>query len=696
MRKFLSYIRSAFSAMFRSVVSFTKSATRFFFLHPTAEWLFFSALMYFVSDSLCRRSVFGALLFPLRSPIMFVFNFVIVAATMSVALLFYHRYFFYLLGAVFWLTVSITDFVLLGMRADPFSAVDLSVIVTALDVVPKYIGWSGIIAIIAAFVAATVLLVILWRHHPKPAKFNRSSAAMRSVTLALLICLFSIGTSYTGYIPDDFENAVDAYDSYGFSYCFFRSFLRRGVSTPDEYSEEAIDALLDKLGDTQTTAEDVPNVIFLQLESFFDVNNVKGLTLSENPIPNFTSLKSTCATGKLSVNTIGGGTANTEFEILCGMNLTHFGLLECPYTTTLNKTPCRSTASVFAELGLSTHAIHNHIATFYDRYLVYRNLGFDTFTSIEYIKNTERNILGWAKDICLKDEILGAMASTEENDFIFTVSVQPHGKYPDFETAGDDDIQVIAYPDDKMIFNIEYYVNEISETDAFLGELISVLSDYPEKVVLVAYGDHLPTLGLDDESMFNGDIYSTEYIVWSNYGADVDGGDIQAFQLSAKIMSSLGISGGGIFSVHQELSDDRDYDAYVKLMEYDSLEGEHYATHGKAPIPSAMSFGTSPITVSSAKLYDDYVFVSGENFTIDSYVFVNGRRLDTTFISDTLVMAKHSKLKYGDEIYVAQLSEGSTLLSHTATISYSDSDTGTFTVPDSLFSGITSSEPQDD
>lgn len=685
MRKFLSGIKSLISRAGRAVGSFFASVARYLFAHPFFEWIALSLILYFITDSLCRRSITESFIFVFTSPVMFFFNFAIVAVGMSVSLLFRHRYFFYLLNLIFWLTLSITDFVLLGMRADPFSAVDLNVIVTALGIVPKYIGWGGIIAIIAAFAASAALLVLLWRRHPKIVRMNRSAAALRSAAIALVICVFSISTSYYHYIPDNFENAAEAYDTYGFPYCFFRSFVRRGVTTPDEYSEDAIADLMEKLGDAKNNEGDVPNVIFLQLESFFDVNRVRGLTLSENPIPNFTSLKERGASGKLSVNTIGGGTANTEFEVLCGMNLTHFGLLECPYTTVLNRTPCRSAASVFAECGLTTHAIHNHIATFYDRNVVYSNLGFDTFTPVEYMKNVDRNILGWAKDTCLKDEILSALSSTEGHDFIFTVSVQPHGKYPSFETVGDDDIHVITYPDEKMIFAIEYYVNEISGTDAFLGDMISALRDYPENVVVVAYGDHLPILGLDDESMFSGDLYSTEYVIWTNYDSCFEGGDIQAFQLAAKVMDGLGIDGGGMFSIHRKLSGDPNYDSYMKLMEYDSLEGEHFATHGRVPVASAMSYGTEPIAVTGAKQYGDILFVAGENFTENSFVFVNGRRHDTTIVSDTLLVVKDAKLREGDEIYTAQLCEGGTLLSHSPTFTYSPSDEGAGVIPDGMF-----------
>lgn len=668
MRNFSKKLTGAF----RHIGEKLSTVPKFIHAHGILEYFIFTVIMYLVVDILTRRSFTEPFTFAVTSPVIFVFNFMIVAFTMSLSLISYHRYFFYMLNVVFWLTMSITDFVLTGMRANPFSAIDFEVVVTALDVIPKYIGWGGIILIIAAFCCAIALLVLLWKKCPKPSGFNRRRSVAASGICLAVLCAFVLGTSYTKYIPSELETPVKAYQDYGFPYCFFRSFVDRGVVSPDEYSEEQMARLTEKLGDEEegNTADSLPNVIFLQLESFFDINKVIDLQLSENPIPVFTSLKSSFPSGKLSVNAIGGGTANTEFEVLCGMNLAHFGLLECPYTSILSKTPCQSLASVMQEAGFTSHAIHNHIATFYSRHLVYSNIGFNTFTSLEYIKNVETNMLGWAKDSLLTNEISSALASTEGHDFIFTVSVQPHGRYPNYETADDGDIQVLSYPYDDLVYEVEYYVNQLHETDAFLGELIAFLEDYDEDVVLVVYGDHLPTIGLEAENMFDGDVYSTEYAIWSNCGFECEGGDLQAYQLSAKLLKALGISGGEMFRIHNRLSDDENYESYMQFMEYDMLKGKNYALGKNTPKPSALTFGTQPIVVTSVNVYDDVMFVSGEGFTRDSHIFINDRCYDTVYVSDTLLLAKSVKAEAGTQVKVAQLCDGSTLLSATLPVTY--------------------------
>ena len=40
-----------------------------------------------------------------------------------------------------------------------------------------------------------------------------------------------------------------------------------------------------------------------------------------------------------------------------------------------------------------------------------------------------------------------------------------------------------------------------------------------EDTIVVMFGDHLPTMGLQDSDMKSGDIYKTKYITWNNMTA---------------------------------------------------------------------------------------------------------------------------------------------------------------------------------
>ena len=56
--------------------------------------------------------------------------------------------------------------------------------------------------------------------------------------------------------------------------------------------------------------------------------------------------------------------------------------------------------------------------------------------------------------------------------------------------------------------------------DNFVKELTDALADYPEDVILVMYGDHLPTMGLTVEDLKNKYLFQTEYVMWDNFGME--------------------------------------------------------------------------------------------------------------------------------------------------------------------------------
>ena len=87
--------------------------------------------------------------------------------------------------------------------------------------------------------------------------------------------------------------------------------------------------------------------------------------------------------------------------------------------------------------------------------------------------------------------------------------------------------------------------------DLFLQRLLYVLDSYPEDVVLVLYGDHLPTFPITDEMLENGSIYETEYVIWSNFSMEQEQVNLQAYQLSAYVLGRLDINEGLLTKYHQ-------------------------------------------------------------------------------------------------------------------------------------------------
>ncbi len=265
----------------------------------------------------------------------------------------------------------------------------------------------------------------------------------RNLVAVLLVIAFTfLSSSFViraGIVQTFFGNLAYAYRDYGVVYCFVNTWLNTGISKPDGYSKEEILSIFDKkeLGDDNAMLltqkdedEEHPNILFLQLESFIDPMTIQSIQLSQDPCPNFRRLMQTYSSGELTVPACGAGTANVEFEVLTGLSVKFFGPGEYPYKAVLKEKTGESLAYDLDSLGYTSHAIHNHRAVFYNRNSVFANMGFDTFTSVEYMKNVEKTPKNWAKDDVLTECITDALDSTDGRDMIYTISVQGHGKYP--------------------------------------------------------------------------------------------------------------------------------------------------------------------------------------------------------------------------------------------------------------------------
>lgn len=634
----------------------------------------YSIILELVVECFNRRGIMG-LAFPFMHPVIFIYNTLIIMTTMTIALFFTRRIFAYCVISVAWIGLSLTNFIILSSRKTPFTAMDFYLIKDAIKVAGLYVSIVQIILIALLVIAVITGLVFLWRKAPKIEVTIKKTKfyAYAGVQLVLVfLAAYGIGITllFTGAVEGHFGNLAQAYKKYGFSHCFVSSVLDRGIKKSGEYSEQYMESLKKDLDDVEPEADDkTPNIIFVQLESFFDPTHVKGITLSENPLPNYQKLISEYSSGYLSVPCFGAGTCNTEFEVQTGINIDDFGPGEYPYRTILKSKVCESMAYNIKKLGYSTHAIHNNDGTFYDRNLVFSHLGYDTFTSIEYMDGIEKTPMGWAKDNILTGEITKALDSTSGTDYVFTISVQGHGDYPSTPIEGyKPEIKVTNFPVAEQQASFEYYVNQIHEMDNFIGELVDKLSERDEETILVLYGDHLPTFDFTDEMLTNGDKFQTQYVIWSNFQMDKQNKDIQAYQLSAYVMERLGMSEGYIMKYHQSKKNlpEDEYLKKLKILEYDILYGKKEIYGGDTPyVATELKMGIDDIEITDVYNYGDTVFIEGNHFNDYSCALINGKEYATEKISDRLLRVKGAKVKKDDLVTVAQKGDDKVELSRT-------------------------------
>lgn len=610
-------------------------------------YVFLPVILDIVIESLNRKSVFSAFSYMVDKPFLFMFNVLIIMLTLSVAMYFKREIFVLTLMSVVWLLFGVINFVILHFRVTPFSAVDFTLISSAISVSGHYLTAFNVMMIFFAIAILVISLICLFKRTPCFQKNTTKKAYMLStlviLTLAAGIVVMHKSSTSVQALAENYTNISEAYENYGFVYCFANSIIDTGIKKPENYSEESMAQIKDSIRDTGTDESEVkPDIVMIQLESFFDICDVKGVSFSRDPLPNFHRLQKEYSNGQLTVPTVGAGTVNTEFEVLTGMSQHDFGVSEYPYKTVLKSKTSESICNDLAQIGYSSHAVHNNTATFYGRNKVFSNLGFDSFTSVEYMNNITLNPNGWAKDDVMVDEILKTLDDNKnKSDFTFGITVQSHGKYNDVKTDSKDPVKVYNAPAGKEE-SYEYYVNEIDEVDQMIGKLVYALGKREKPTVLVLYGDHLPSLDLSNEDLEDGSLYETQYIIWNNYGLKEKDQDLKAYELYPEVLDRIGIHTGVITQFHQQA--DRSSDTYqtdLKALEYDLLYGENYIYDGEVPFTASnLQMGTNPLKIADVYQKDGEYIVRGDNFTPYCRVYFDGKELESQWIDE-----HHLKLK---------------------------------------------------
>ena len=627
-----------------------------------------ACIINFVIEAISRHSVVAAWDYMTGTPMVFLYNAFMIFVTFSIVYLFKRRIFVRMIIGAIWVILGIANGYILLKRVTPFNAQDLKIAGDGIALINNYCNGFEVVVIAVGAVALLIWLISMWRRGGQYAGKIHHIAALIGIIVCGVLYTFVTNIAIDKRVVSTyFGNIAFAYEDYGLPYCFSASLFNTGISEPNGYTKKAM-AKIDEDGELNQTAtsrssDELPNIIVVQLESYFDVANAEFFTTSEDACPNLHNLYQNYSNGYFKVPSVGAGTANTEFEVLTGMNLRYFGPGEYPYKTYSKKHPTESAATALASLGYGTHALHDNTGNFYSRANVFNNMGFDTFTSKEFMNVLQTTENGWAKDEILTQHIMEAMDTTKQEDFVFTVSVQGHGNYPETQVIENPKIKVEGIEDEALKNKWEYYVNQVYEMDQFVGDLIKAVEERNEPSVVVFYGDHLPTMGLKAEDLKSRYLYNTNYVIWDNIGLQKDDKNIPAYQLMSEVLNRLDIHSGTVFNYHQQRKGTKNYLSDLELLQYDILYGKQYVYNGKAPITEGhMVMGIRNVSLSSIvpQLNSGYSLY-GENFTKYSRVYVNGEKQKSSFLNNTRINLSETELKDGDVIQVGQVGSSDTI-----------------------------------
>ena len=643
-------------------------------------WLIGGLFLLFITEFLLRGKIRYVKLLLLNKPGVFLVNFLLILILTSFIFILKRKKTFYFLMSFIILTISCVSKYLYKVRGVPFTFSDIYSIGEALEIAGNYVTLPMVVGVLIFLILIISITIILFKQE----KNNKRIRSLSNVLLMIILMItFPIITKYQydkgnmSYIRWDI---TASYKKNGYVFSTIESAVKYIRVKPKGYSKKAIEEIRDKVDekekeDNRKIIGNKPNIIFIQLEAFMDPTKIKEAKFSEDPIPNFRKICDENKGYMANVPTTGGGTVRTEYEVMTGNNIDYLTPGEIPYNTILKGKYYNSIATTLKSQGYGAHAIHNFQGNFYTRNNAYEKLGFDTFTSIEYMNGYEKNERGWVKDKILTKYIKKALNSTEGSDLVYTIAVQGHSSYPkDSLKLYDFPIKVSGKLSDVDKNQLYYYVNQLKETDEFIGDVMDMVDNSKEDTLVVFYSDHMPALNLFQNDKFYLDAYEAPFAFYSNFEMNnFDFDKIEAYNISSLALELAGVEYGPMEKFRAYLSDDKDYESYEALLEYDILFGKnYYLKNDEKPEKSTMKMGLNDITVTSLEYEKDHMIIQGSNFTENSAVYIDNKKVDTIFINDKTLKIK--MIKTGDTLQVKQLGRNDGLLSKSNSIDLLFSD----------------------
>lgn len=315
------------------------------------------------------------------------------------------------------------------------------------------------------------------------------------------------------------------------------------VDKPDGYSGKKVEQLVNELepsDDLSEADEAVTNFIIVMNESYADLTEYDGLTLTGDPTPYLHSLTENTIRGDMISPVTGGGTASVEFEVLTGNTNAFLSSGTVAYQLYL-RDGASSLARTAEAMDMRTSAYHPYLSSGWNRTSAYPWMGFEHQYYLDYASGSDidtnyddsdmvREYVSDRADYERVYQLTDAAREQGERCFVHNVTMQNHSGYNkawgslkrgvmlqgDFAGKGYDN-------------TTNQYLALMEESDRALQQLIEHYSEVEEPTVILFFGDHQPPLNnklfqdiygkeLDDRT--NEELiqqYKTPFLLWANF-----------------------------------------------------------------------------------------------------------------------------------------------------------------------------------
>lgn len=311
---------------------------------------------------------------------------------------------------------------------------------------------------------------------------------------------------------------------------------------PKGYSVGEVEAIAEKYVDAYETAEEsklsgdkdvvVPqNIIVIMNESLADLCVYSAYDKIPSVTPYIDSMEEHVRKGWLSVPVFGGGTANTEYEVLTGNCMAFWNDWTIAYQVYAQEKEY-GLASTLKEQGYHTIAMHPYRPLNYNRKAVYEHMGFDEFyANKNWDSAYAKKIRRFVSDQSCYDYVIDMFEkkAPKEKMFSFLVTMQNHAPY-----TAQNFVPSVKLDTEQDYPETEQYLSLVQESDRAFRNLIEYFERVDDPTMIVMFGDHHPNLqdgfydmiagqySVQDDKTYKRERTMTPYVVWTNYENTMD------------------------------------------------------------------------------------------------------------------------------------------------------------------------------
>ena len=533
-----------------------KNLKAFIKKHDTAIFrtlilILLSPILTYLTETTVRASFNNAFNWILKYPEAFVITSVLIFFIMFLLFALIRRIDFpFLITSVIFFSLGTASYFKNSYRSEPLYPWDLGIISEAADIssemqlvptMPMIISLVLIFVIFAVLLALHIILVKknIIRFHKKTKKRKIQLIVQPLISLIVLITFFfgfirnAAVMKFFGISESAFRQAAAA-NRNGISLSFAMNTKYIFPEKPNNYSQESINSMVSEISADKTEEKIKPNIIYLMSESYADISLCKNVTFHDDIFNSTDSLKKHFVSGTLLGAQFGGGTCNSEFEVLTGFSMANLPAGCTPYQQYFNSEMI-SYPKYLKQLGYNTVAIHSYGKQFWNRDVAYPNMGFDKFISEEDFVDPLRR-RGLIKDDELVSMIIKeyeANLETGKPFFNFSVTMQNHGSFTNGQYLENYRASLSCDElDEEQEGILITYATGIRDANIALDKLIAYFQQVKEPTIICMFGDHLGSLGGNDDiyvksGLFDGypeenatnlaQKYTTPFFIWDNF-----------------------------------------------------------------------------------------------------------------------------------------------------------------------------------